>query len=61
MGMSDLRTDWFKSTLSKFNSALDEENIENAKSIFEELESKLHPQSIDLALFRFQLKALTGE
>ena len=34
---------------------------ENAKSIFEELESKLHPQSIDLALFRFQLKALTGE
>ena len=61
MGMSDLRTTWFKSTLSNFNSALDEENIENAKSIFEELERKLHPQSTDLALFRFQLKALTGE
>lgn len=61
MGMSDLRTEWFKSTLSNFNSALDEENIENAKIIFEELERKLHPQSIELALFRFQLKALTGE
>ena len=61
MGMSDLRTDWFKSTLSKFNSALDEENFKNAKIIFEELERKLHPQSTELALFRFQLKALTGE
>lgn len=61
MGMSDLRTDWFKSTLSKFNSALDEENFQNAKFIFEELERKLHPKSTELALFRFQLKALTGE
>lgn len=61
MGMKDLRTEWFRSTLSKFNSALDKKDIENAKTIFGELERKLHPQSTELALFRFQLKALTGE
>lgn len=61
MGMSDLRTEWYRLTLSKFNMALDEENIESAKAIFSELETRLHPQSTELTLFRFQLKALTGE
>ncbi|WP_314885623.1 AAA family ATPase [Aggregatibacter segnis] len=61
MGMSDLRTEWFKSTLSKFNLALDNEDIENAKIIFSELELKLHPKSTELALFRFQLNTLIGE
>jgi len=61
MGMKDLRTEWFNSTLSKFNLALDEKNIENAKIIFSELEQKLHPKSTELMLFRFQLKVLTGE
>lgn len=61
MGMSDLRTEWFKSTLSKFNLALDNEDIVSAKIIFSELELKLHPKSTELALFRFQLKSLTGE
>lgn len=61
MGMSDLRTEWYRLTLSKFNMTLDEENIESAKAIFSELETRLHPQSTELTLFRFQLKALTGE
>ncbi|WP_179108661.1 AAA family ATPase, partial [Rodentibacter genomosp. 2] len=61
MGMKDIRSEWFKSSLLKFEQALDDENIEDAKSIFAEFESKLHPKSTDLALFRFQLKALTGE
>lgn len=61
MGMSDLRTKWFQDTLSRFNLALDEEKIEDAKTAFSELECRLHPQSTELALFRFQLKALTGE
>ncbi|WP_290521690.1 AAA family ATPase [Aggregatibacter sp. oral taxon 458] len=61
MGMRDLRTEWYRLTLSKFNTALDEENVESAKAIFSELETRLHPQSTELTLFRFQLKALTGE
>lgn len=61
MEMSDLRTKWFQDTLSRFNLALDEEKIEDAKTAFSELECRLHPQSTELALFRFQLKALTGE
>lgn len=61
MGMSDLRTEWFKSTLSEFNLALDNEDIVSAKIIFSELELKLHPKSTELALFRFQLNTLIGE
>lgn len=61
MGMNSLRTDWFKSKLSEFEQALDEKNIERAKSIFSELELRLHPRSIELALFRFQLKVLIGD
>lgn len=61
MGMNSLRTDWFKSKLSEFEQALDEKDIERAKSIFSELELRLHPRSIELALFRFQLKVLIGD
>ena len=61
MGMKDLRTEWFKTTVRKFEHALDHKDIENAKLIFDELEQKLHPKSTELVLFRFQLKALTGE
>lgn len=61
MGMKDLRTEWFKTTVRKFENALDHKDIENAKLTFNELKQKLHPKSTELVLFRFQLKALTGE
>ena len=60
MGMKDTRTEWFRNKQKKFNEALDLDNVSKANNIFKELKKKLHPNSTDLALFRFQLDMLNG-
>lgn len=60
MGMKDTRTEWFRNKQQEFNEALDLDNVLKANNIFKELKEKLHPNSTDLALFRFQLDMLNG-
>ena len=60
MGMKDTRTEWFRNKQKEFNEALDLDNVLKANKIFKELKEKLHPNSTDLALFRFQLDMLNG-
>jgi len=60
MGMKDTRTEWFRNKQKEFNEALDLDNVLKANNIFKELKEKLHPNSTDLALFRFQLDMLNG-
>lgn len=60
MGIKDTRTEWFRNKQQEFNEALDLDNVLKANNIFKELKEKLHPNSTDLALFRFQLDMLNG-
>lgn len=60
MGMKDTRTEWFRNKQKEFNEALDLDNVLKANNVFKELKEKLHPNSTDLALFRFQLDMLNG-
>lgn len=60
MGMKDTRTEWFRNKRREFDEALDRDNISKANEIFDELKLKLHPNSTDLALSRFQIDMLNG-
>jgi len=60
MGMQDTRTPAYRNTLSQFENAVDEENYNNAKEAYEELNKLLHPENHLRKLLAFQLGALKG-
>lgn len=60
MGMTDTRTEWFRNKQKEFDEALDTDDAAKVNEIFDELRLKLHPDSTDLALSRFQLDMLNG-
>ncbi|HEN8727233.1 recombinase RecF [Pseudomonas sp. BN505] len=60
MGMQDTRTPVYRNTLSQFENAVDEENYNNAKEAYEELNKLLHPENHLRKLLAFQLGALKG-
>lgn len=58
MGMKNLRTDIFENLLSKFDKAVEDENIESAEEIFNQLDELLHPENTLRKLLKFQLAGI---
>lgn len=59
MGMKTLRTELYKQMIEDFGEAIDEENIEKAKAIYDELDQLLHPVSSQRKLLNFQLAKIS--
>lgn len=55
MGMKSLRTELYKKIDSEFGRAIDDENYDRAKEIFEEFDQLLHPDNSQRKLLKFQL------
>lgn len=55
MGMKDTRSALYKKKLEKFNSALQDDNMDTARSIYEELNSMLHPDNVLRKVLEIQL------
>lgn len=55
MGMKDTRSALYKDYLEKFNSALQDDNIDTARSIYEELNRMLHPDNVLRKVLEIQL------
>lgn len=55
MGMKDTRSALYKENLEKFNSALQDDNMDTARSIYEELNSMLHPDNVLRKVLEIQL------
>lgn len=55
MGMNNLRTNLFTDILAKFDHAIDNEDINNAELIYQEINDMLHPQNELRKLLKFQL------
>ncbi|MBS0861928.1 AAA family ATPase [Providencia rettgeri] len=60
MGMSDLRTELYKSMVRDFYAAIDEENKSKAIELFNEINKILHPENMDRKIFKIDLSLLTG-
>jgi len=60
MGMADTRTSVFRETVNAFATALNAEDIGQAKELYTSLDRMLHPMSATRKLLSFQLSALTG-
>ncbi|URQ85564.1 AAA family ATPase [Pseudoalteromonas sp. SCSIO 43088] len=60
MGMYDLRTNVFKDSIIKFDSAIEEENYDAALSAFYSLDSMLHPNNHMRKMLKFQLASIKG-
>jgi len=60
MGMSDPRTDLFKEKITSFQTAIDENDYDNSKKIFDQLNSLLHPNNHLRKLLKFQLIGLSN-
>ena len=55
MGMHTMRSEMYHNLIEKFGKAIDDENEEEAKSIYAELEQLLHPRNSQRKLLSFQL------
>lgn len=58
MGMTDTRTKEFKELMNFFGRAVDSEDYDAAKKIFDELNLSLHPDSTVRKLLRIQLESI---
>ena len=61
MGMSDTRTHTYHQLMSEFESAIDSDDYERSKVVYQELELLLHPENHLRKLLKFQLAAVKGE
>ncbi|MCH7423887.1 AAA family ATPase [Shewanella sp. MM_2022_3] len=61
MGMSDTRTETYYQLMSKFEAAIDSDNYNIAKIVYQELELLLHPENHLRKLLKFQLASVKGE
>ncbi|MBU3097096.1 AAA family ATPase [Acinetobacter baumannii] len=61
MGMSDTRTDLYQQTLSDFNNAIEDENVELAIQYFKKLNNLLHPTNHLKKLLKLELASIGGE
>ena len=59
MGMKTLRTEMYRKLIDEFGTAIDEENIETARSIYNELDKLLHPTNHQRKLLSFQLAKIS--
>lgn len=59
MGMHTMRSEMYRELINKFGKAIDDENEEEAKSIYEELDQLLHPQNPQRKLLCFQLAQIS--
>ena len=60
MGMADTRSEYFQSLIEKFGKAIDQENIQIAEDLYEELDRALHPSNPSRKLLRVQLASIQG-
>ena len=58
MGMPDLRTKKYNEIKARFDKALDEQNKDDAKKAYHELDKMLHPQYPLRPVFKMQLDSL---
>lgn len=58
MGMPDLRTKKYNEIKARFDKALDEQNKDDAKAAYHELDKMLHPQYPLRPVFKMQLDSL---
>lgn len=58
MGMPDTRTAFFNEISDDFGDAIDSENIERAKALYEEIDTLLHPNNPYRKIARLQLASL---
>lgn len=61
MGMSDTRTETYHQLMSEFEAAIDSDNYNRAKIVYQELELLLHPENHLRKLLKFQLASVKGE
>ena len=59
MGMHTMRSEMYHNLIEKFGKAIDNENEEEAKSIYAELEQLLHPRNSQRKLLSFQLAKIS--
>lgn len=59
MGMHTMRSEMYHNLIEKFGKAIDDENEEEAKSIYAELEQLLHPRNSQRKLLSFQLAKIS--
>lgn len=59
MGMHTMRSEMYHDLIEKFGKAIDDENEEEAKSIYAELEQLLHPLNSQRKLLSFQLAKIS--
>lgn len=59
MGMHTMRSEMYHNLIEKFGKAIDNENEEEAKSIYVELEQLLHPRNSQRKLLSFQLAKIS--
>lgn len=59
MGMRTMRSEMYHNLIEKFGKAIDNENEEEAKSIYAELERLLHPRNSQRKLLSFQLAKIS--
>lgn len=60
MGIDDVRTDLYKNKVNDFYQAIDENDTQKAKSIFNEINKMLHPENMDRKILKMDLAMLTG-
>jgi len=60
MGMPDARTKLYKSKVDDFYNSISKNEKKVAREIFNDLDSMLHPNSIDRKIFKLDLAMLTG-
>lgn len=59
MGMHTMRSEMYHDLIKKFGKAIDDENEEEAKSIYTELNHLLHPRNSQRKLLNFQLAKIS--
>lgn len=59
MGMKTLRTELYHQMYDDFGKAIDEEDVDKAKAIYEELDQLLHPTSSQRKLLKFQIAKIS--
>lgn len=59
MGMHTMRSEMYHDLIEKFGKAIDNENEEEAKSLYAELEQLLHPRNSQRKLLSFQLAKIS--
>lgn len=59
MGMHTMRSEMYHNLIEKFGKAIDDENEEEAMSIYAELEQLLHPRNSQRKLLSFQLAKIS--